>query len=150
VNGSSLQLQHLHGRPALHVATSVRTAGVVAEDEVLQDVIDVGQPVEPAPMEGRAIALIQNRAVEPLDDRVVVGRAGRDPVMGEPELGAGLGERATSELRSVVGEHSRELHAQREQPLCELSAEGGGDLGAHVADHELADRPARGRVHSVS
>ena len=101
LSGSSLELQHLERGPALHVATSVRTAGVVAVDEVLQDVIDVGHPIEPTSVERRAIALVQDRAVEPLDHRVVVGRARRDPVMGDAQLLAGPAEGVTDELGPV-------------------------------------------------
>src|SRR5512138_362060 len=84
VSGSSLQLQHLQWRSALHVSAAVRTSGVVAVDEVLQDVVDVGQPVEPTSVEGHSVALVQDRAVEPLDHGIVVGRARRDPMVGDP------------------------------------------------------------------
>jgi len=100
---SSLQLQHLERRPALHVATSVRAAGVVAVNEVLQDLVDVGQPVEPTPVEGHPVALVQDRAVEPLDHRVVVGRARRDPAMCDPDRLRGGPDASGGARRDAAG-----------------------------------------------
>jgi mRNA degradation ribonuclease J1/J2 len=99
--GSSLQLQHLERNPALHVATAVRPSGVVAVHEVLRDVVDVGQPVEPAAVKRRSVALLEHGSVEPLDDRVVVRRAGRDPVMIDPERLTGRSEGVADELGPV-------------------------------------------------
>ena len=60
-----------------------------------------GQPVEPASVERRAVALVQDRAVERLDHGVVVGRSRRDPLVTDPELGAGARQRVSSELGTV-------------------------------------------------
>ncbi len=55
-------------------------------------------------------------------------------------IAAGMSE---GDPRRVPHADSRGDQGRRE--LRDVSAEGGGDPRAHVPDHELADRPARGR-----
>jgi hypothetical protein len=101
LNSSSCRLQHLGGGPALHVVAAVAPTGVVAIEEVSQDPIEVCHAVESPAVERRPVALLQDRAVEPLDDRVVVRRTRRGPVVGELQLLDGGAEVPSDELRAV-------------------------------------------------
>src|SRR6266498_5568092 len=83
---SGKPLQHLGGDPPLHVVPVVASTSVVPVKEVLQYPIEVRQSVEPAAVEGWPVALLEHRAVEPLDDGVVVGGSGRGAVMAELQL----------------------------------------------------------------
>ncbi len=89
---SSSRLQDLRGGPSFHVGAVVASAGVVPAEPVLQEPVQVHQPIVAPAMEGRPVALLQHGAVEPFHQGVVVGRAGRDPVVVDLELGQGPGE----------------------------------------------------------
>jgi hypothetical protein len=75
-------------------------------------------------VERRPVELLERGALEALADRVVVGRAGWDPVVTDATLLKTAGEPVTGELGPIVGQHPGELDPDAGQPLGDVVDEG--------------------------
>ena len=91
--------------PTTHVVAVVAPAVVVGHEPGIGFGLELADRGEVTAMEGRAPALLEDGAVEALDDGVVVGRAGRDPMVRDPLGHQGADEGAGDVFGTVVAQH---------------------------------------------
>ena len=85
----------------MHVVAVVAPAVVIGDEPGVGFGLELADGGEVPAVKGRAPALLEHGALEPLTDRVVVGRARRDAVVPEPLGRQGVNERARYVLRTV-------------------------------------------------
>jgi len=143
---SWVSLENLHRDAPGHVRAMVAALGVVAGEEALQLGLKLGEGVEALAVEGRSVELLEDRGLHALADRIVVGRTGRDAVVGDPELGHVLGEGLSCKLGTVVAEHAPQLDPDVVEDRDHLIDECCGEPRRLLPDDQLRDRRARRRV----
>jgi hypothetical protein len=84
-----------------HVVDVVAPAVVVGDEPGVGFGLELADRGEVTTMKGRTPALLEHGALEPLADRVVVGRTGRDAVLPESLGRQGLDEGAGHVFRTV-------------------------------------------------
>ena len=77
-------VEDLLRRAAPHVVAVVAPAVVIGDEPGVGFGLELADRSEVTAMEGRAPALLEDGAVEALAHSVVVGRAGRDPMVPDP------------------------------------------------------------------
>src|SRR5215204_6949150 len=130
------------GGAAAHERAVVATAMVVADEPGVGFGLELADGPEAAPVERRAPAFLQGRALEPFAHGVVVRAAGRDAVVVQAELCEVAPEAGGDVLRSVVVEHGPDRPAEVPEPSLHLRDEAAGVLGGDRAQDDLDHRPA--------
>src|SRR6266508_3001137 len=98
------------GGPAPGAIAAVGSLEVVEAEPGLEVGVDRRRTGVVAVAEGDPVVEVEDRPLEALDEGVEVGRPGRDPVVADAGLAAGLAERP-AELGPVVGRRGPELEA---------------------------------------
>ena len=101
----SVLVEDLARRPAPHVVAVVAPPVVVGDEPGIDLCLELADRGEVPAVESRSPALFQDRAVEALADGVVVGRAGRDPLVTEALRRQVGPEPAGHVLGTIVAEH---------------------------------------------
>ncbi len=79
-----VSVEDLAQGPAPHEVAVIAPPCVVGDEEGVRLVLELADAAEVPPVEGRAPAVLEDRAVETLADGVVIRRARRDPVVVDP------------------------------------------------------------------
>jgi hypothetical protein len=79
-----MRIEHGERGAAAHEVAVVAAAGVVALQPVLELGVEVDEAIEALAVERRSVELVQGDALKAFAHRVVVGRAGRSAVVGDP------------------------------------------------------------------